>query len=291
MPTAFVTGWPDITNSGKMTMEEAEKKFSGVQYVPINKPYLAVEDDKTRVKYKGNDLGDYDAMFPRISISYKDWGYNLCKILSQHDIYFPYAPKSVLWAHNKFSTMEVLKRHNLPVPQTYMAVNTSIAREIMKDVGFPLIVKLPQGAGGKGVMYIESEASAASLFDTLHTLEQPLFIEEFIENPGEDLRVFVIGNEAYGYKRVAKDGEKRANLHSGGKVEKYSLSEEEKELGFKAAEAMKCDIAGVDLLHDPEGESYLIEVNVSPGLNGITKATGKNIAKKIVDFTYDKVKK
>ena len=216
----------------------------------------------------------------------------LLKCLIFFDVKKPYPAESILIAHNKFAMIFEAKKYGVPVPRTIYTASQKSANEIIELMNFPIVVKLVSSFGGKGVLFLEGETAARSVFKTLNVLKRDLLLEDFIENPGEDVRGIVAGDEIVGsFKRVAKKGEKRTNFFLGGKPTDYTLTEEEKEICFKASEAVKSKIIAVDMIQSKEG-SKVIEVNLNPGIKAMAQTkTGKDIAEKIVRFCHNETKR
>lgn len=265
------------------------KKFKSVSFIPIEGIKIGVKGGKFPVFHRNHDLLDFDAVIPRIGASKASFGYFIVKHLREAGVYVPMAPEAILIAHNKYLTLDVLNKKRIPVPETYMAVSPSTAKRIVERMGAPVVMKLLGGAGGKGVMFADNEQSAASMIDALNVLRQPLFIEKFIENPGEDIRVIVVGDEAVAsMKRIAKKGEKRSNIAAGGKGISYQPSSDIERLAIRAAKAIGAEICGVDILEGPNGP-FVLEVNLSPGLK-IAGITGKNVAARIAEYVYEQTR-
>jgi len=196
-------------------------------------------------------------------------------------------PNSILIAHDKYLTLEVLNRAKVPVPETYLTMSPPTAKRIISELKPPIVMKLLGGSGGKGVMFSDDGENAASLIDTLNVLRQPLFIEKYIQNPGEDIRIIVIGNNAVAsMKRIAKKGGKRSNLASGGKGIPYKIDSTLERIAVRSAKAIGSEICGVDVIESPEGP-LVIEMNISPGMK-IADITNKNIPRMIADYVADK---
>ncbi|MFW6231014.1 MAG: ATP-grasp domain-containing protein, partial [Nanoarchaeota archaeon] len=182
----------------------------------------------------------------------------------------------------------ILQQAKIPMPKTYLASSAQGSQALLEKVHYPIILKLLQGTQGKGVLFADSHAAASSILDTLSSLNKPFIIQEYIDTGGVDTRVIVCGDRVIGgMVRRAKPNEERANIHSGGKGEAAELSEPVKRVAIKAAKALKMDIGAVDILEGPKGP-VVIEANLSPGLQGITEATGDNIAAKIAKHLYDR---
>ena len=202
----------------------------------------------------------------------------------------PIKPGAFTVGHDKLLTQLDIQQHKIPMPTTYIAATTEAAKKILKKVNYPIVMKFPHGSHGKGVMFAESYSSAASMLDALAALRQPFIIQEYVETSGADIRAIVVGNKVVAaMKRKAEFGEKRANIHSGGSGEPCELDTYTKNLAIKAAEAVEADICAVDLLESVKGPT-VIEINLSPGLQGITQATKINVADKIAKFLFTKTK-
>ena len=218
-------------------------------------------------------------------------GYPVMRFLDHMDVMKPYVAETILIAHNKFITLEELVRNGVPVPETYFTGSKDIAKKTLDHQRLPVLIKMLSGFGGRGVMIAESRESYKGIIETMKTLKQEILIEKFIQNPGEDIRGIVAGDEIIAsFKRVAKQGEARANIKMGGKGLPFKLSSEMEEIAFKSARAIRSKICAVDMIEGKEGIKVL-EVNINPGLEGIEKATGINVAKRVVDFVKGEVRK
>ncbi len=266
-------------------LKEAKKVFDIVTYFPISK--IVVEsNEKFEINYRGKSLLDYDAVIPRIPGSYMRFGMLLLEYLKDYTI-LPIDPKAVFYTHNKFMTLIALSMADVPIPDTYLSLKRSSLEKILDKIKYPAVLKLVYGMKGKGVMFADSKQSALSIADTLESFKVPIFVEEFLKNPGEDIRMFVIGGEVFAaMKRKAQKGERRANVSIGGIGIGYEPEEEEEKIAVRAAKALGMGIAGVDVLKS-KNKPYVIEVNVYPGLKGIENATGKNVAKRIVEYVKE----
>jgi ribosomal protein S6--L-glutamate ligase len=196
----------------------------------------------------------------------------------------PYSAQTVLIAHNKFMSLDILRKAGVPIPTTYLISSVETAKIVLKKMKYPIVVKIVGGYGGVGVMMFESKEAALSAIQTLKLLKQQIIIEEFIQNAGEDIRAFVVNGEvAASMKRVAKEGEIRANLLQGGQGKYITLTGEMEDVALKAASAIASDIIAIDIIESTEGPK-VIEVNLNPGIKGIKSVSNKNIAKVIIDF-------
>jgi ribosomal protein S6--L-glutamate ligase len=262
-------------------LEEAKKRFGRATYAEI--PFIRIENGEAF--FKNLNLADYDCILPRIPATYRHFGYNICKLL-EHRVYMPIKPESIIVAHNKFLTLLALNKAGIPTPKTYLALSRQSVRDVLDKVTYPVVIKLLHGSLGKGVMFAESRESAAPLIDTIESMNEPFIVEEYIKNPGEDIRAMVIGNEVISMRRIAGKGERRANIGIGGKGKKIKLSDELKELAIKSARAIGLGIAGIDIIIGDEGKPRVIEANVNVNFDEITKVTEINIAEKMINYVW-----
>ncbi|MBN2714300.1 MAG: RimK family alpha-L-glutamate ligase [Deltaproteobacteria bacterium] len=202
--------------------------------------------------------------------------------------------EAVMNAKNKLRNLQVLTEHNIPIPKTYVVSHAGYLDDALKDIGrFPIILKTPSGSQGKGVAIIESKRGLKSVIEMFDNGE-PIVLQQYVkESSGKDIRVFVVGDRVIGAmkRETTRRGEFRSNFHLGGKVSVADLTKGpkgEKQLALNATRACGLDIAGVDILRTQDGPK-VIEVNANPGLEGITQATGKNIAGEIIRFMVSKV--
>lgn len=274
------------SKSSLWTIEELKKYFDEVDNINLKDIEISVGNDNV-VLYKGKPLPNYDCVYAKGSFKYAP----ILRAASQDlfdECYMPIAPDAFSVVHDKFLTHLVLQKANIPMPKTYLASGVEASRALLSKVNYPIILKLLQGTQGKGVMFADSHAAASSILDTLESLKQPFIIQEFIDTSGTDTRVLVCGDKVIGAMvRRAKANEQRSNIHSGGVGEVIKPSEEVKKIAIKAAKALKMDIGGIDILDGPKGP-VVIEANLSPGLQGITKATGDNLADKLAKYLYEK---
>jgi ribosomal protein S6--L-glutamate ligase len=176
------------------------------------------------------------------------------------------------------------------MPTTYLASSTDAAKKLLKKVNYPIIMKFPHGTHGKGVMFADSFESASSMMDALAVLNQPFLIQEYVETGGVDTRAIVVGNKVVAaMRRKAIQGEKRANIHAGAKGEPAELDAQTRKIALQTARAIGMDIGAIDLLEGSRGP-MVIEVNLSPGLQGITKATKIDVADHIAKFLHKRTK-
>jgi ribosomal protein S6--L-glutamate ligase len=272
--------------SSKWTVAAMRRYFEQVDAIQL-KNIDVVTNSGIDVFYNGKPLPSYDCVYVKGSFRYAPVLRSVTAALHKK-CYMPLRPETFDVGHDKLITHLALQQHRIPMPKTYIASTASAAKKVLESVNYPVVYKLPQGTGGKGVMFADSFAAASSLLDTLIKLNQPFIIQEYVETGGVDIRAFVIGDKlAAAYKRKAVSGEKRANIHSGGKGEPYEASREVKKIAVQTAQSIGADICAVDILESAKGPA-VIEVNLSPGLQGITRTTKIDIADKIAKFLFDK---
>lgn len=278
-PTKKHTGY--TTNR---LLEEAEKAGIDTNFIPLIDIKLKVDKDLDII-FEKKSLKEFDYILPRIDSKRVVIGYPVIRFLDEMKINKPYKAETVLIAHNKFITLERLAANNIPVPETYLTGSKDSANEILKKQKLPLMIKMLSGFGGQGVMIIESQDAAKTVIDTMQTLKQQILIEKFVDNPGEDIRGIVAGNEIIAsYKRIASKDDKRANIYAGGRAVVFKLTPEMEEMAIRSAKAVDSKICAVDMVQGNDGKVSVIEVNINLGLRGIEKTTSINVAQRIIDF-------
>ncbi|NOR85358.1 RimK family alpha-L-glutamate ligase [archaeon] len=272
----------------KLILEESAKVFD-VSFAPIQDITLTVANNKIKIEYEGKDLTKIDYLLPKIDGRRKDYGFQIMNAFDAYPIKKPYSAATVLVAHDKFITAVTLARCGIPTPITYLLKSKDGTEALIDKVKFPLMVKLMSGSGGVGIMYVDNKEAMRTIIASMGVLNQQILIQEFIENPGEDIRILVAEDTVIGaYKRVAKKGEKRANIKSGGTAERYEPTEEMNRIAIKTAKVLHADICAIDLLESKSGP-VVIEANINPGIRGMMDATNINIAKRIIDYLESKM--
>jgi ribosomal protein S6--L-glutamate ligase len=271
--------------SSKWTFEAMKKYFEQVDDVRINDIEVMLDGKSVEVLYKGKPLPHYDCIYAKGSFRYASILRSLASVLSDQT-YFPVKPNSYTLGHDKLLTHLELQKQKTPMPKTYIASSAESMKAILERVAYPIVMKIPSGTQGKGVMFADSFSSASSMFDALIALKQPFIIQEYIETGGVDIRAIVVGDEVVAcMKRHANPKEKRANIHAGGTGEPFDPPGEVKKLAVQTAKAIGADICAVDILESSKGP-LVIEVNLSPGIQGITKATNMDVAGKLAKFLF-----
>lgn len=278
------------SHSTKRLLQEARKLFRKCELIPVADVKLRVNDGMDAVWGK-ESLQGYDYILPRIDSKRAQIGYHVMRFLDETDVRKPYSAQTILTAHNKFLTLIELVKRGIPVPETWITGSKETAGKIIDKQKLPVIMKLLSGFGGEGVMIMESKEAAKATIHTMKTLKQEILIEEYLPNPGEDIRGIVAGDEVIAsFKRIASKGEKKANIHLGGRGVDFRLTPDMEEIVLKSAKAIGSKICAVDLV-ESKGKVYVIETNINPGLKGIEKASTINVAQRIMDYVKGEVKK
>jgi ribosomal protein S6--L-glutamate ligase len=278
--------------SSERLFEEAKKIFKEVAWVPAFETKLRIDKKGLDAVHGKTSLSKFDYILPRIDSKRAAIGYPILGVLDHMGVRKPYSAETILIAHNKFVTLNHLANKGVRVPRTWLTGSKKSAKEILSKEGLPIVMKLLSGFGGMGVMVMESREAAESSIETMRTLQQEICLEEFIKNPGEDFRGIVAGDEVIAsFRRVAAPGEARANVKIGGKAVAYKLPGEMEEIVFKSAEAIGSKICAVDMLRDKKGETFVIEVNINPGLKGMEAATNINVSQRMVEYIRNELKK
>lgn len=236
--------------------------------------------------YKGKPLSNYDAMIPRIGASITYFGTAVVRQLEQMNVFVANSSSGISNSRDKLRSMQIMSRHSIGMPKTtFVRDREDLIPAIERIGGAPVIIKLLEGTQGVGVILADTIKIAEAIIETLQTAKQNVLLQSFVaESKGRDIRAFVVGDRVVGgMRRVAQGDEFRSNVHRGGQVEAVELDEKFTETAIRAAQIMGLQVAGVDMLEGKDGPQVM-EVNSSPGLEGIERATGKDIAGAIVEY-------
>lgn len=271
--------------------EAGEARGHEMLIVDHTKCDIVIERKKPRIYYKGESLDDVDAVIPRIGASVTFYGTAVVRQFEMMKVFTSIESQALVRSRDKLRSLQVLSRAGLNLPKTAFTNYSKDAKRIIDQVGgAPCVLKLLEGTQGIGVVLAETRSAAESVLEAFQGIKARVIVQEFIEEAnGADIRVLVVDGVVVGaMKRQGKEGEFRSNLHRGGTAEIIELSEEEENAALKAARVMKLGVAGVDLLQSKSGP-MILEVNSSPGLEGIEGATGKDIAKAIIRYVERQV--
>mgnify|MGYP001255642511 FL=1 len=268
-------------------IEEAGRKRGHlVRVIDYMRCYMNITSRRPIIYYGGESLKDVDAIIPRIGASNTFYGTAVVRQFETMDCLCLNPSISISNSRDKLRSMQILAEAGINMPITGFASHTKDIEGVIESVGStPLVMKLLQGTQGHGVVLAETRKAAESVMSAFRQLDADIMVQEYIkESSGTDIRAFVIGNRVVAaMKRIAPEGEFRSNLHRGAKVEKITLTNEENQIAIKAANILGLNIAGVDLMRSDRG-ALILEVNSSPGLQGIETCTNIDIASQIITY-------
>lgn len=270
--------------SNRQMIKAGEARGHVVDCIETSRCYMAINAHKPEVYYDGAPLPRYDAIIPRIGSRMTFYGMAVVRQFESMGIYCLNKSSSIGNSRDKLLAHQVLAQHGLGMPTTAFAKSSRDTKGIIDLVGgSPVVVKLLESTQGKGVVLAETRKAANALVDAFRGLNAHFLVQEFVkEANGSDLRCFVVDGKVVGaMMRTAQAGEFRSNVHQGGTVKRVRLKREETRMAIKAAKILKLNVAGVDILRSDSGPKIL-EVNSSPGLEGIEKATNSDIANDII---------
>jgi len=271
--------------SNTRMIEAAESRGHVIDCIYTSRCYMAINAHKPDVHYDGKPLPRYDAIIPRIGTSLTFYGMAVVRQFEAMGVYCLNNAAPIGASRDKLLAHQVLSSHRLGMPTTAFAKSSQDTKEILDLVGgAPVVVKLLESTQGKGVVLADNRNAASAIVDAFRGLNAHFLVQEFVkEANGSDLRCFVVDGKVVGaMMRTAAEGDFRSNVHQGGSVKKVRLTKEERRASIRAAKILKLNVAGVDILRSSTGPKIL-EVNSSPGLEGIERATGKDIAGEIIN--------
>lgn len=248
--------------------------------------YMNITSAKPMVHYRDQILNDFDVVVPRIGASITYYGSAILRQFEMMGVYALNDSTAIVRSRDKLRCLQILSRSGIGLPITSYAHSTKMSEKLIKMVGgAPCVIKLVEGTQGKGVILADTDKAAESVIDGFRTMKAHFLVQEFIkESNGCDIRAFVIGDKVVAsMMRKAKPGEFRSNLHRGGTAIPVDITQAECDLAVAASKALGLNVAGVDLLRSERGP-LVLEVNSSPGLQGIETSTGLDIAGMIVEY-------
>ncbi|MGJ8591204.1 MAG: 30S ribosomal protein S6--L-glutamate ligase [Aquaticitalea sp.] len=272
--------------STQRLIEAATQRKHTVQVIDPLKCEIIIEKKNPAVIYKGKPIENVDAIIPRIGASVTFYGTAVVRQFEMMKVFSVVESQALVRSRDKLRSLQVLSRAGLGMPKTVFSNYTKDVADIIKYVGgAPLVIKLLEGTQGLGVVLAETNNAAESVLEAFNGLQARVIVQEFIkEAKGADIRAFIVdGNVVGAMKRQGKEGEFRSNLHRGGTADIIQLTDEEENAALKAAKSLGLGVCGVDMLQSTRGP-LILEVNSSPGLEGIEAATKKDIAKSIIRF-------
>ncbi len=278
--------------STERLVEAGQKKGWEVKVIDYLKCTIEIIKGELLINYLGKKLPVPDAIIPRIGASRTFYGTAMVRHFEMMDVFSTSGNLAIARSRDKLRSLQVLSKNDVDMPRTVFASNKSSAKDVIAlSGGAPLVLKILEGTQGVGVVLVDSEKAAKSVLDAFYGMDVNLLVQEFIEEAGgTDIRAFVVGGEVVGaMKRQGAEGDFRSNLHQGGSATSYKLNRREKSTALAAAKAMGLGVCGVDMIPSARGP-LVMEVNSSPGLEGIEKSTGIDIAGKIMDYIENNIR-
>ncbi|MEM9468168.1 MAG: RimK family alpha-L-glutamate ligase [Actinomycetota bacterium] len=252
---------------------------------------IDLSSDEPDLQYRGKILDDFDAVLPRIGASITFFGLAVVRQFEQMDVYTPTPSNGIANSRDKLRAIQILSRHDVAIPATtFVRDRNDVLPAIERVGGAPVVIKLLEGTQGIGVILAPDTKVAEAVIETLQSTRQNVLIQRFVaESRGRDVRALVVGDRVVAaMRRVAKGDEFRSNVHRGGSVEPIDLDDDYKQTAVRAAQIMGLRVAGVDMLEGADGP-VIMEVNSSPGFEGIERATELDIAGAIIDYVAAQV--
>lgn len=278
----------NINYSTQRLKAVAEARGHSVQVIKYKNAYASIQKGEPTISYRGENLGRFDAVIPRIAANMTRYGTAIVRQMEMQGMYVVSSSIAINRTRDKLRSMQLLSKAGVAIPKTVFSRNTADIDDLIEMVGgVPVIIKLARGTHGNGVVLAESKRMARSALQALYLHNEDgtnILIQEFIkESAGTDIRAFVVGSRVVAsMKRQSLDDDFRSNLHKGGAGKAIKLTPEERKMAVRAAKAMGLPIAGVDLMRSARGP-LVLEVNASPGF-GIESVTGHDVATPIIEY-------
>ncbi|HET6228154.1 MAG TPA: 30S ribosomal protein S6--L-glutamate ligase [Bacteroidia bacterium] len=285
MKIAILSRGPKLYSTRRL-VEAAEQRGHEVMVLDHLKCVLVIEKGNPQIFYGGKEITGVDAIIPRIGTSVTFYGAAVVRQFEQMKVFSSVESQALVRSRDKLRSLQLLAKAGIGMPKTaFASIPKNIDNVIEQVGGVPVVIKLLEGTQGIGVILAETQRSAKSVIESFLAVKANILVQEFIkEAQGADIRAFVVDGKVVGaMKRQGLPGEFRSNLHRGGKATLLELTKEERETAIKSAKKLGLAVAGVDMLQSSRGP-LVMEVNSSPGLEGIENATGVDIAGKIIEY-------
>ncbi|KRO67704.1 MAG: alpha-L-glutamate ligase [Cryomorphaceae bacterium BACL21 MAG-121220-bin10] len=260
-------------------------KQHNIEVLDPNLCHVGTLKDQPVLFYGDELVDDLDAIIPRIGASNTYFGASLVRHFESMGVFSTVSAEAILQSRNKWTCHQILSAHGIPIPNTFLGLTSNPDMILHHFNEGPVVIKLLQGTHGEGVILAESTASARSIIETLNASKVRFLVQEYIrESQGCDIRAIVVdGAVVASMKRLSRSDDFRSNLHRGGHPERYDLTPEETQIALRAAKALDLNVCGVDILQSNRGP-LLLEINSTPGLEGIENTTGIDVAQKIISY-------
>lgn len=291
MKIAILSRKHDLYSTRRL-VESAQQRGHQADVIDTMRCYMNITSSRPSIHYKGAELQKYDAVIPRIGASVTFYGAAVVRQLEMMNVFCVNDSVAITRARDKLRSLQLLSKRGIGLPITGFAHSVDEIQDLIKMVGGPpLVVKFLEGTQGVGVVLVETNQAATSVIEAFLGLKVNILVQEYIkEAAGADIRCFVVGGKVVAaMKRQASSGDFRSNLHRGGEASSVEITEEERSMAIRAVHIIGLNVAGVDIVRSKRGP-LIIEVNASPGLEGIEKATGEDVALSIIKFIENNVK-
>lgn len=292
MKIGILTQNPSLYSVGRF-IEEAHLRGHEVAEIIYPKCHVKLESDHPTVLYQGNEINDLDAVIPRIAPKLTNYGTAVLRQFEMMGVYTPNRSIAISRSRDKLRAAQILSKSKISVPKTIFAKESWDVEGLIEQIGgAPLVVKLVSGSQGNGVVLAETKKAAKSVIQAFYASGTSILVQEFIkESAGKDIRALVVGNKVVASMlRQSTDNDFRSNIHQGGVGTPIKLSDKDKKVAIHAAKAMGLPICGVDMIFSDRG-LMVLEVNSSPGLEGIESVTKRNVAAKIIEYIEHNAKR
>ncbi len=290
----FILSVGETIYSTQRLVDEAQERGHEVRVINHTQCSVQLGKGRPQIIFNGeNIINQPDVIIPRIGASVTRHGAAIVKEFEMNGVYSTARSLGILRAYNKVRTLQIMNRKNIPIPRTVFSTNTKNIKEQIELLGGPpIIIKLQEGTHGLGVVLAETKKSAESIMDTFYTMKASFMLQEYIEESnGEDIRAIVVGNKVVAaMKRKGEVGEFRSNIHRGGSGEVADITPEEIRIALRAAKYLGLPVTGVDMIRSKRGP-LLIEVNASPGFQGVEAYTKVNVAEHVIKFLESNVRR
>ncbi len=290
MKIALLASNPNLYSNQRI-VEAARSRGHEISFVNVGEAYIKVAPIDCEVFHEeGKKIENVDYVIPRIKPALTFYGTSIVRQFEVMGIKCLNGSDAITKSRDKLHTLQLMAQHGVNIPVTSFANSFYDTKDLIKIVGSaPLVVKLLEGTKGVGVVLAETNKAAESVINAFRSLKADILVQQYIkESKGQDIRCFVVGGQVIAsMERTAQEGEFRANIHLGATARAVQISDEERDLAIKAAKIIGLDVAGVDMVRSNNG-AKLLEVNSSPGLEGIESATGIDIAAKMIEYLEGK---
>jgi ribosomal protein S6--L-glutamate ligase len=278
--------------SVKRLKHEAELRGHEVAIIRYPECYVEIEQDRPDVRYRGDTLNNLDVVIPRIMPGMTAYGAAIVRQFEMQGVYTPVRSIAISRSRDKLRSLQLLSKVGVGIPKTIFSRATDAVDDLIDHLGTPVIIKLASSTQGNGVVLAETRKAAKSVIQAFYVNDTSFLIQEYIEeSAGIDIRAFVVGNKVVAsMQRQSLDDDFRSNIHQGGTGTTIKLTDEERKVAIKAAKAMGLSICGVDLMRSERGP-LVLEVNSSPGLEGIEEVSKRNVAAKIIEYVEQNAKR